>query len=257
MDHITNTATPNVKNTRFLDLKTKEIRDAIRNKFFDEGKINTTPRGYLDPLLYDIDSNSKSHKSVFYDISGEDFSREPDNLQQIIVQKCAWSSRNIILIIDPTTLRGVQDEPNIIKFRSVPTNRAEGAFADSLNSYLTLVISKNPEGKRFLRNVNLAVVITKMDLFDGDPDLSRIIQNESTHLTGNKFNIREVEDVSREMKAWIRLKKGDLLLGALEEYPNARIFGVSSGSEDPSAKISPKRLLDPYMWLLYRNGIIN
>jgi len=261
LDHISKRQTPGVNNTRFIDRETRSIRDAIRKKVFEEGKLVATPRGYLDPLLYDIDSRGRSNKSVFYDIAGEDFSNEADDSQGHVIQKCVWSSKNIILIIDPTTLPGVQDHPNVQAFKTQAGKFSDGETADPLNDYINFVKTNYPQkqGDKFLRKVNLAVVFTKMDLFydDDDDDFHPILKSESTHLAKEKFDIKEMEFVNNEMKLWLKAQDGGLLLKALESYPNAMIFGVSSGTEKLEDKVKPRRLLDPYLWLLHQNGILN
>lgn len=263
LDHISKSPTPGVSNTRFIDRQTRATRDAIRNKIFVEGKLTATPQGYLDPLLYDIDSRGKSNKSVFYDISGENFTKNPDTLQDHVVQKCIWSSNNIILIIDPTTLPGVQQHPNVVELKQRSGQFAGGDTVDSLQDYINFIRENHPgkAGDKFLKKVNLAVVFTKMDLFydDDDDDFHPILKSESSHMTKKIFDIQEVEFVNREMKSWIESQGGELLVNALASYPSAKIFGVSSGSHDIARDRGgrPRRLLDPYLWLLYQNGILN
>ena len=265
LNYITRYHTPGIRDTSFIDRKTKKIRQEIIDKVFKEGRLVATPRGYLDPLLYDIrDIRENSYKSVFYDIAGEDFTQNEDDtdsaelaLQRTIAMKAIWTSPNIILIVDPTTLPYVQDHPNVIKLKSQKGKTAEGDTGDSLTEYKNQVDDNRKDGERFRKNhVNLAVVFTKMDLFYGDHDLPQDIKNESSHAQNGQFDLKEVECVSEKMKEWVLQMGGSRILEALKSYENAMIFGVSNGSDELLEHNEPRRILDPYLWLLYKNDII-
>jgi len=254
MDYITKYSLPGIDAMFFLDDKTQKIKDAIRGKFFIDGKIAGTPSGYLDPLLFDIHNKSHSYVSVFYDIAGEDFQDNKDTL----ATRCIWNSRNIILVVDPTTLPGeeIQKHPRVRAFRSGIGKASPGEVIEPLNTYTGFVRTRHPRGERALNNVNLAIVFTKMDLFYDDDDLPDILKKESLHIKKDRFDVMEVDAVSNAMKHWIDINDGGSILRAMNHYSNVRIFGVSSGSDDLSKKSRTNRLLDPFLWLLQQNDII-
>ena len=258
MDFLTKNSLPGIDSTFFLDTKTKQIKDLIRHRLFVGGVMPNTPSGYLDPLLFDIRRGKRSYVSVFYDIAGEDFA----GLHDTMATRCIWTSNNIILVIDPTTLPGVQDHPRVIPFKyNVEDGTASGKASDGevvepLNSYLVFIRDNQPKWEKYLKHVNMAVVFPKMDLFYGDYDFPQILKDESSHILSNRFDIREAEAVTQAMSSWLREKEGGILVQTLSSFPNARLFGLSSGSDDLSRKSVTNRLLDPYLWLLYQNGIL-
>ena len=259
MDYVVKYSLPDIDCTYFLDNKTQDIREAIRRRFFIDGKIAATSSGYLEPLLFDIRRGKRSYISVFYDIAGEDFRENRDTL----ATRCIWSSRNILLIIDPTTLPGpdIKNHPRVIAFKSQSSESgdskaSEGEVIEPLNTYTGFVRMNHPQGEKFLKRVNLAIVFPKMDLFYDDDDFPDILKRESSHIVNDKFAAKEVNAVSEAMKQWILRHEGDALIKALRQYSNVQIFGVSSGSDDLSRESRTNRLLDPYLWLLHQNSIL-
>jgi hypothetical protein len=189
---------------------------------------------------------------VFYDIAGEDFQEFKDTLPT----RCIWNSKNIILVVDPTILPGdaIKEHPSVIKFRS-DLKASPGEVAEPLNTYCLFVTNNQPNARKFLRNVNLAIVFPKMDLFYDDDDFPDILKRESLHIISNRYDANDIAAASNAMKHWLAINGGQSILQALNQFNNVQIFGVSSGSGDgPESRTN--RLLDPYLWLLHQNDIL-
>lgn len=251
MDYIAKYSLPGIDSTYFLDNETQNIREAIRHKFFEQRSIAGTASGYLEPLLFNIHKGKHSYVSVFYDIAGEDFRENRDTL----ATRCIWNSKNVLLVIDPTTLPDLDLEKNqkLKEFKASQGKASTGEVTEPLNTYLNFVRGKHPNGEKFLKKVNLAIVFPKMDLFYEEEDFPESLKKESSHIAKGKFDVEEVTAVSQAMERWLRSKGGNALLSAIRGYSNIQIFGVSSGSLEEQKQ--PNRLLDPYLWLLYRNDI--
>jgi len=251
MDYIAKKDIPGIDSTSFLDNETQRNRNLIRQDLFKEF-VATRP-GYLEPLLFEIRQGRRSYFSVFYDIAGEDFQKNNETL----ATRCIWTSTNILLLVDPTTLPGVQGHERV-KFLKEKAKASSGETKDPLDTYHNFVKENHyPKEKEFLDKVNLAIVFPKMDLFYGDDDFPSILINESVYLNKNgRYDVDEANAVSEAMKQWIKDKDGAIILNALKPYSNVRLFGISSGSEDPNKRNKTNRLLDPYLWLLSQNGIL-
>ena len=257
LEYISKKPIPGIDSTFFLDNETRTIKNLIRQKLFVNGSMARTPPGYLDPMLFDIKCGRQSYISVFYDIAGEDFA----GMYESRATECIWSSKNVILIIDPTTLDGVKNHPKVKAVKGLNIAEfSDGEVADPLNSYLLFIKKKYQKWEKHLKKVNLAVVFSKMDLFYEDGDFPPILSSESNFFTDGRFNVGEADAVSKAMVNWLILKEGSILSGSLSSFPNVRLFGVSSGVgvyEDNEEKVrETKRLLDPYLWLLYQNRIL-
>jgi len=216
--------------------------------------VPATAVGYLNPLLFEIVKKKGSCVTVFYDVSGEDASNRistGNHYSSKIAKKAVGSCENTLMIVDPTTLNG----SDIVKHPSVVNYSEKAQFNPSftLTNYKAR-IREHSDYDNARRNVKLAVIFTKMDLFYNDPGFPAILKTESSHNQAGRFNSDEIDTVDTEMRKWLSKNGGDSFLAALNEFPKHKIFGVSSGSDKSTEQ--PRRISDPFLWLLQQNDII-
>lgn len=246
--------------SHFLDEETRSIMLELEAHI---GAPASTPEDYLRPLLFEFSNGRSSYSAVLYDIAGEDFWKDIGAL----ATECVWKANNILLIIDPTTIRGLQNHPEVQKELQKPQyqkNERPGV-TQPFQTYQMLIESnfenreekdrkKIGSAKNFLRKVNLAIVFSKMDLFYGDAGFPSILAKDSAYISDKKQFYGDIEAVHKAMIQWLTQVGGDAVVSDVTKAcPNARIFGVSSGSEQDPHKTN--RLLDPFLWLLYQNGL--
>ena len=210
------------------------------------------------PLIYGIsivkNNKVKSYLTlVFFDTAGEDLTNEDT---MAIVNKYIYRSDGIIMLVDPLQIVRVRDKlPNVEKPKTISSKSL------TILARTTKLIEKGlaltPKDKI---NIPLAISFTKMDaiedLLEGDYQL----KHKSSHHKG--LNLDDIEAVNSEMKALLsEWGEGALTQMATIRYKDNKFFGLSSLGMNPHAtqkvdKIIPKRIEDPFLWLLYKSGIL-
>lgn len=257
--------------SHFLDKETQTIMGELEKHI---GASKATAVDYLRPLLFEFSNGKNSYSAVLYDIAGENFRKD----EGALATKCVWNADNILLIIDPTTIMGLQNHPEVQKQvqkeldekKYQNQTQQEGqdtrpGVTEPFQTYQMLIENnfkykyrKDQErfrsDKKFLKKVNLAIVFSKMDLFYRDAGFPAILAKDSSYISDKKQFYGDIEAVHKAMIQWLTQVGGDAVVSNVTKTcPNARIFGVSSGSEQDPDKTN--RLLDPFLWLLYQNGL--
>jgi len=210
------------------------------------------------PLIYGLSLLKNNRVTnyltlVFFDTAGEDLNSEDT---MAIVNKYIYRSDGIIMLIDPLQISGVRDElPNVAKPKTVSARSLD------VLSRTTQLIQKGLALKPTNKiNIPLAVSFTKMDavheLLEGDYQL----KHKSSHHKG--LNLDDVEAVNSEMKALLsEWGENQLIQLATTRYKDNKFFGLSALGMNPHVtqkvdKIIPTRIEDPFLWLLYKSGIL-
>ena len=109
----------------------------------------------------------------------------------------------------------------------------------------------------------VAVVFTKLDtVWDTAFDPQAQIRTNSVPLKDGKLDLKELDAVDAEIRAWLKKSGNQDLLDALDVcFANKHLFGVSSFGAAPENgrlpdEIKPHRVLDPLLWLLGQNGFL-
>lgn len=247
---------PNKIVALLLDQKSALEADYMISTLRDRKMMPATAVGYYYPFLIEIHNEKKSIAFSISDSAGEDFSYENEmGYNRKVVKKYLQKSKNAILIIDPCTLPNLAEHPRLINDVKYFTRRGG---ADTLNIYINMVRPDNTSAdkgiSKYLKDINLAVVFTKMDIFYDDPDFPSILKTESSHVLKGQYNAQEMENVNDEMRNWVAKNGGGAILNILTTcFPNARLFGISSGAD----AVQPNRILDPFLWLLNKNEILD
>jgi len=245
------------------ETRIKYRRDFYKPLFENHEVIPKTPsaranRNVKKPLIYGI-SILKNKKIinyltlVFFDTAGEDLNSEDT---MVVVNKYIYRSDGIIMLIDPLQIVGVRNKlPNVDKPVSISSQSLD------ILSRTTQLIEKGltltPTDKI---NIPLAVSFTKMDAVEGLLEGDFQLKHKSNHHKG--LNLDDIEAVNSEMKALLsEWGENALIQLATTRYKDNKFFGLSALGTNPHRtqkvdKIIPNRIEDPFLWLLYKSGIL-
>ena len=227
--------------------------------------LEPTPKEHIDPLIANLkfkDDVKAPITFVFYDVAGEGMTdrnymeRHGNHIK---------NSDGIIFLVDPLQMRTLRKKINLV-------NRSEsGDFTakyqepkDIIVYFYENFIAKQ-EGAT--TEIPTAVVVTKTDMLQNLNDPEYLSTNSNIFKTfehKNYFDLNEFDNVNGEMKRFLT-KADTAFKGAMDVYfRNVGYFGVSALGCNPqnleiddSMTISPLRVEEPFLWLLYKMNYIH
>jgi len=247
----------------------KRYRNDFYNPVYNNGQvIETTKSAIADrrvqqPLVYSItfsgkgwlgnDRIKKAFILVFFDTAGEDLNDED---VMSTVNKYIYRSDGIVLLIDPLQLSSVRHQvPNSTALPHINTETS-----DILNR-TTRLIEKGCELKPTDKlKTPLAIAFSKFDAVLPLIDPQFQLHASANH--DNGFDMGDFEAINSEMMSLLDQWNGqDIIQLAQTRYAKYGFFGLSALGCNPhdTKKISsvlPRRVEDPFLWLLAQNGII-
>ncbi|WP_198949197.1 TRAFAC clade GTPase domain-containing protein [Lottiidibacillus patelloidae] len=218
------------------------------------------------PLLYNLSFFGKNIfgkkviKSVitlaFFDTAGEDMNDEDT---MATVNKYIYNSSGIIFLLDPLQITEVRERLE----GKIPLPYQNSEVEDLLSRTANLIKKGRDILPNQLINIPVAVSFSKMDALDDIIDGSSIVKNNSPHIESQAINKQDFEDVHHQMQNYItRFGGGHFISQINANFINYSCFGISAlGSNPKDAKITntlqPRRVEDPFLWLLWKNKIIS
>lgn len=215
------------------------------------------------PLIYTISFMGKGlfkQKKVtdvvtmsFFDTAGEDLNAEDTMSTE---NKYIYNSSGIIFLLDPLQLDSVRKSLPA----GIPTSSASTESTDILARTANLIRKAKKMKINELIDIPVAVAFSKIDALDALIGASSCLKYQSKHT--NSFNLRDYEDVNAEMEALVREWSGDSIIQQLRlNFKSYSFFGLTALGCNPhgDAKISqfkPRRVEDPFLWLLWKHNII-
>ena len=227
--------------------------------------LEPTPKEHIDPLIANLkfkDDVKAPITFVFYDVAGEGMTdrnymeRHGNHIK---------NSDGIIFLVDPLQMRTLRKKINLV-------NRSEsGDFTaryqepkDIIVYFYENFIAKQ-EGAT--TEIPTAVVVTKTDMLQNLNDSEYLSTNSNIFKAfehRNYFDLNEFDNVNGEMKRFLT-KADTAFKGAMDVYfRNVGYFGVSALGCNPqnleiddSMTISPLRVEEPFLWLLYKMNYIH
>jgi GTPase SAR1 family protein len=191
---------------------------------------------------------------VFFDTAGEDLNSEDT---MATVNKYIYRSNGIILLIDPLQIEDVRSK----LLGKVPMPGSISASSHDILSRVTSLIEKGQElGPRDKIDIPLAVSFTKFDALDSIIDDAYQIKQNSNHSEG--YNEDDVNAVNSEMKSLLMAwNQASVVQLAETKYKTSAFFGVSALGCNPHKdnkipNVNPRRVEDPFLWLLKVNKIL-
>lgn len=223
-----------------------------------------------NPLIYYIkfykNSSSGAKKPIktitvaFFDTAGEDLDAEDTMLN---VNRYIFNSSGIIFLLDPLQLSGVRE-------RLLSLGVTSEKDLPSINTEMETIISRTI---RLIRKANglktnekikipLAVAFSKIDALAPILDKSSYLLTNSKHSEYGKFDVGDSENVQMEIESLLSTWSGnDLLQQVSVNFDKYGFFGLSAlgcnpGATQKIANVSPLRVEDPFLWLLWQHKLI-
>lgn len=195
----------------------------------------------------------KTVSLVFFDTAGEDLN---DQDVMSTVNKYIYRADGIILLLDPLQLAVVRDQ--LAGRVGMPEQNTE--TADIISRTTNLILT----GRRLPPNATvptpLAVAFSKFDAVQPLVDPQFQLNATPNHAEG--FDVRDFAAVNGEMQSLLAQWGGEGLLHHVQaRYPKHGFFGLSALGCNPHGidvvpRVLPRRVEDPFLWLLHQHGLI-
>lgn len=245
----------------------RQFRDPI---YTEKRALNVTVPAGNDPsvkrpLLFTLTFSggvmgTKVITLAFFDTAGEDLKRE-DNMEKHTKYIC--NSAGVICLLDPLQLPEVRKQvaannPNVL----LPSEDPESDGADILNRTTNLIRNTLRLKASKKIKIPIAVSFSKTDAIGSLLDPTSKLLQPGHHTDTNLFDVEDFHAVNDEMKALVQGWSRGNIPNLLElHYQNYAYFGLSALGHSPNrsmqiGEVKPYRVEDPFLWLLWKNGII-
>lgn len=170
--------------------------------------------------------------------------------------KYIYNSSGIIFLMDPLQIPDVR--LNLNPKTPLPNENTEAE--DMLARTANLIRKANnlkPDG---LIDIPVAVAFSKIDALDSILDPSTCLNYPSKHT--NFFDTEDFQDVNSEMESLVKEWSGDSLIQQLKHnFKEHAFFGLTSLGCNPHgsqkiSKLRPRRVEDPFLWLLWNHKLV-
>jgi len=227
--------------------------------------LEPTPKEHIDPLIANLKFKEEAKPPitfVFYDVAGEGMT------DRTYLQRHGNHIKNsdgIIFLVDPLQMRTLRKKINLVNRSKSGDFTAKYQEPKDIIVYFYENFIAKQEGAT--TDIPTAVVVTKTDMLQNLNDTEYLSANSNIfkdYKHKDYFNLNEFDNVNGEIKRF--LTKGDTAFkGAMEAYfTNIGYFGVSALGCNPknleidnSMIISPLRVEEPFLWLLYKMNYIS
>nr|MBQ8890954.1 hypothetical protein [Clostridia bacterium] len=185
---------------------------------------------------------------TFYDTAGEKLNSTDTMLAE---NQYITNANGIILLLDPLQVPSVREQ--LRGKMQLPAQNSD--TAEVLAKIIETIRMVNKV--RGIIDIPIALVFTKIDVLEKF-DLLRensVLYQESEHLARGIFVKDDFNAVNREMRALIDNWVDSDLSQQLKNFKTVAMFGVSAlggipvGAKLEAGKITPRRVLDPLLWL--------
>lgn len=247
----------------------RRYRESFYDPVFKEKRIiegtksALADRSVQRPLVYSLtmmgknlfgrDAIRKAVVLVFFDTAGEDLNDED---VMSTVNKYIYRSDGILLLIDPLQLPQVRDRLG----KGTPLPGMNTETADILTR-TTRLVQKGRGLKATDRiPIPLAVAFSKFDAVK--PLVNDQFQLNATAHHDGGFDVMDFQAVSGEMMALLDDWGGqDLVHQVRSRYAKFGFFGLSALGCNPHSskqipRVLPRRVEDPFLWLLAENKLL-
>lgn len=241
-------------------------RKYFRPLFVNGQCIPSTAQEDVEPLIYSLvfaedakpggaKGGGLSASLTFYDACGANFESE-----RVMEEgnRSIYNSKGILFLIDPTQLPEIRDL-RIAQGKAVCESDAFNQLARTIH-LIRSGSGQNDVAKKI--SIPIAVCITKMDILKQSLDISSFLRYESRHMKQASFDRVDFNSCNLEVMSLLEIWGGKELVNQItSQFENCGFFAFSALGAEPSAEgrvghITPHRVMDPMLWLLWRNGII-
>lgn len=223
--------------------------------------ISSTQQEEVTPLLYSllfsgVPAAGRSCNLTFYDACGANFKSERVMADY---NRSVYNSRGILFFIDPFQIPAVRENA---KATGRPVSNDDPGTLLSR----TIHLIRQGGGKKNIRrkiDIPIAVCITKIDAIRNILDPSSFLLYPSRHIKYPRFDLPDFNSTSMEVQSLLQSwAASDIVNQVVSQFSDYAFFALSSLGNPPSANnsinhIAPHRVLDPLLWALWKNRILN
>ncbi|MDR1639300.1 MAG: hypothetical protein LBT59_06360 [Clostridiales bacterium] len=258
--------------------ETKETFSSNRESIYTKKlPLSATSPGSERPSIWIIGNGNRNLKYLLniFDGAGETHN---DLLSETARRDSRYieHSKAVIFVIDPLRFTGLRELANNIdpdkssRSSAFATEEENSAFIIGNTANLLRRGLKIDTNKKI--DMNIAIVISKIDLFLEACFQGKTLFNESPHARNGCFTQQDCDEVDRELTDWLSDNGEDEFINALEQNFYFRksafkrkkcyLFGISAFGGAPLAdgtlpEVHPHRVMDPLLWLLAQQDFID
>ncbi len=235
-------------------------KDRYKSYLDNNTPVPQTEKGVIPPMNWSLKflkDNGKIGKSLtisFFDTAGEQLDCA-DLLHR--ENKYIYNSFGIILLVDPLQLKTVRARLN----GNIDLDDVNTAPNQVLENVIALIQqARGLTGNQKIQ-IPIAVVFSKIDAVYDIIDEDNPLRYTSDH--EGYFNLHEFNDVNTNMQSLLdEWNEGEAFIRKVETaFKHYAFFGVSAlgchpGKANKIAHLEPKRVEDPFLWLLHKNKFI-
>lgn len=242
----------------------------FRNKEAIKGTVSArADRSVKTPLIYSLSFMGKkgikglfgkeeiinSVTLVFFDTAGEDLDSEDIMKTE---NKYIFNAAGIILLLDPLQLLDVRNQ--LAATVRLPKENTETSEIVSRTARLIRKARGIKQDK--LIDIPIAVSFSKIDSLKSLVDPASCLNYPSKHKDSGAFDLDDFNDVNSNMQALVKEWSGAGIIQDLKHsFKNSAFFGFTSLGCTPDEKnkipfLRPQRIEDPFLWLLWKNNVI-
>lgn len=247
----------------------------VRSIYEEHTPPPPTPLGESTPQIWYISNLNKKRGNVvptytftIFDGAGEDYETNLDPSSTV----CRYinASRAIMLVIDPLVLSKVRTggvvDPEIMKNSLAGDEGQTKNASDIINGVVAYIQNARGIKTGQLLKIPVAVVLTKFDTLLNHRAFGpqALVRNDSLSIRDGKVDIGEIDQVNDEIRNWLlQVDEGAFVATLESHFKEFRFFGVSSYGAPPKDAyhlpdvIRPHRVLDPLLWLFYKERFID
>ena len=192
---------------------------------------------------------------VIFDAAGEDLK---DTVTRQQFGRYIAAASGIIFLMDPFAIPGIAEMlPPSVRSRLPQQGDAREVIQGTINLF------EQCNGLRADQKIGVPVAIafTKTDMLEGIVDANSPILRDSRHAGG--FDESDCQECSGEVEYYLR-KWGcsDLSNLVRARFSDHQFFAISALGQTPGrdlslGTVSPRRIADPLLWLLWKRGYIS
>lgn len=192
---------------------------------------------------------------AFFDTSGEDLNSEE---AMKTFDKYIYSSSGIIFLIDPLQMRSVRQKLS----KDIEAADEDREIEDLLSRTVNLIRKGNGIKIDKPIDIPVAVALSKIDTIKPLIDQSKFINYSGGRVNKGYFDLSDFEDISETVEALLRSWGGENFVNQLNSnFKNHAYFALTALGSSPCynriSEITPHRVEDPFLWLLYKYKLIN
>lgn len=210
---------------------------------------------FMRPWLFGLVRNRISDVSTlaFFDTAGEDLNAMDTMRTE---NKYIYNSHGIILLVDPLQVPEIRDQ--LSSRLNLPPINAETEDIVERVANLIRTASKYTDMRKKI-DIPIALVFSKIDAMEELLEDNKFLFSAGDH--NGYFNLTDAKNVNDVIEGFMKEFGGSGFLNTVRHnFNDYAFFGISALGSVPDGqdipKLRPIRVEDPFLWLLYKHGII-